>query len=89
MHHGEFIVYDIAPFRELMGRDVIPAFRLPKNDVEGDRYTLMTEDFLRLDDSIETQLAGVHEETYEHLGTVCVDWLDPAAGRPESGPAGG
>ena len=80
IHYGEYMVYDLQPFRELMGREVILAFRLLKNDVPVGRYALMTDSFLRLDSAIDAHLVGAVDQTYEHLGTLCIGWIDPAVG---------
>jgi hypothetical protein len=79
VHYGEFMIHQIDSFRELLGREVIQAFRLLKNHVARHRYILMTEAFLALDRSIEGKLLETGEETYDHLGAVRVGILDPLA----------
>jgi hypothetical protein len=79
VHSGEFAVYHIDPFQELMGREVIVAFRLLKNQVEGDRYVLMTGDFMDMDPRIRGELDGTGIESYAYLGDVEIGWFDPAA----------
>ncbi|MBT3270931.1 DUF2652 domain-containing protein [Candidatus Poribacteria bacterium] len=79
VHWGEFAVYHIEPFQELMGREVIVPFRLLKNQLEGDRYVLMTGEFMDLDPAIRADLDGTGVESYAHLGDVEIGWFDPAA----------
>lgn len=79
VHWGEFAVYHIDPFQELMGREVIVAFRLLKNQVQGDRYVLMTGAFMDMDPSIKDRLDGAGTESYPYLGDITIGWFDPAA----------
>lgn len=78
VHYGQFLVHAIDRFREMLGRDVILAFRLLKNHAPGHRYVLMTDPFIALDRALETQLSSTFEESYEHLGSVRVGIVDPA-----------
>jgi hypothetical protein len=76
VHYGQVSVTHIREHVKLMGKDVIIAHRLLKNDVVGDEYVLLTEDYLRTQpaESIKpnfswTQLrAGCTH--YEHLGDI-------------------
>jgi hypothetical protein len=43
-HYGEFTTYSVRSFDKLIGRDVIVAHRLLKNDIEGDEYWLVTSE---------------------------------------------
>lgn len=45
-HYGRVSVADIREFRKLLGRDVIVAHRLLKNNVAGSEYVLLTEGYL-------------------------------------------
>ncbi|GAB3830360.1 DUF2652 domain-containing protein [Hymenobacter jeollabukensis] len=45
-HYGRVSVADIREFRKLLGRDVIVAHRLLKNNVVGSEYVLLTEGYL-------------------------------------------
>ncbi|WP_460676763.1 DUF2652 domain-containing protein [Hymenobacter coalescens] len=45
-HYGRVSVADIREFRKLLGRDVIVAHRLLKNNVSGSEYVLLTEGYL-------------------------------------------
>jgi hypothetical protein len=78
VHWGEFAVYHLDPFQELMRREVIVAFRLLKNQLDSDRYVLMTGDFMDLDPAIRDELDGVGTEAYPYLGDIEVGWFDPA-----------
>jgi hypothetical protein len=46
-HHGEFTSYSVKQFRKLIGKDVIVAHQLLKNDIDDREYWLVTEDLLR------------------------------------------
>ena len=48
-HHGEFTLYDVKNFRKLIGKDVIIAHRLLKNDVPGGEYWLITKSLFKED----------------------------------------
>jgi hypothetical protein len=67
VHHGEFVVHDLAGHDDLQGKDVIVVHRLLKNEVEGRAYLLAT-------DAARTRIPGAawreHAESYEHLGEV-------------------
>jgi hypothetical protein len=45
-HYGRVSVADIREFRKLLGRDVIVAHRLLKNNVAGSEYVLLTDGYL-------------------------------------------
>jgi hypothetical protein len=81
VHHGEYVVHDIAGNRELVGPDVVLAHRLLKNTVT-DRtgllgYALFTSGWF---DSfgIDAKRASMtpHDEDYEDVGTVHGHLLD-------------
>lgn len=42
-HYGEFTTYDVRNFKKLIGRDVIVAHRLLKNDIDSHEYWLVTD----------------------------------------------
>lgn len=73
VHHGDYIVQDIAGIRELVGSDVNLIHRLTKNHVTeatGWRaYTLFTDKAL---EHIHLSVQGYYPQTesYEHLGEV-------------------
>jgi hypothetical protein len=76
VHYGLVSVTNIREHVKLMGKDVIIAHRLLKNDIMGDEYVLLTEDYLKTQaaDSIRpnfkwTQLRTGHTH-YEHLGDI-------------------
>ena len=73
VHHGEFIVQQVAGIRDLLGNDVTLVHRLAKNSVSQSTgwhgYVLFT------DQSLECMQASKkpflqQAETYEHLGEV-------------------
>jgi hypothetical protein len=44
-HYGEFTTYQVKNFSKLIGKDVIVAHQLLKNDIEQHEYWLVTDDF--------------------------------------------
>jgi len=54
-HYGEFTGYNVKNFSKLIGKDVIVAHQLLKNDIENHEYWLITESLL--DDSKPKDLA--------------------------------
>lgn len=45
-HYGEFTAYNIRNFKKLIGRDIIVAHQLLKNDIEQHEYWLVTDNLL-------------------------------------------
>ncbi len=45
-HYGEFSTYNVKSFRKLIGKDVIVAHQLLKNDIESNEYWLATRDVI-------------------------------------------
>ncbi len=45
-HYGEFVGYSVKNFNKIMGKGVIEAHQLLKNDIAGHEYWLATEDLL-------------------------------------------
>ena len=76
VHYGRVAITQIREHTKLMGKDVIVAHRLLKNEIKGEEYVLLTEDYLRTQPQEKlkpcfswTQLqSGVSQ--YEHLGEV-------------------
>ena len=52
-HYGEFTGYNVKQFSKLIGRDVIVAHQLLKNDIEQHEYWLVTQSLV-----YESPLAG-------------------------------
>jgi hypothetical protein len=46
-HYGEFTDYNVKNFRKLIGKDIIVAHQLLKNDIEQHEYWLVTTDLLQ------------------------------------------
>ena len=46
-HYGEFTGYNVAHFNKLIGKDVIVAHQLLKNDIPKHEYWLVTQNFLQ------------------------------------------
>lgn len=76
VHYGQVSVTCIRQYIKLMGRDVIIAHRLMKNDVPGNEYVLLTEDYLRTQpaESIKPNFSWTQLRAgstwYEHLGDI-------------------
>ncbi|KAA9333432.1 DUF2652 domain-containing protein [Hymenobacter busanensis] len=75
-HYGRVSVAQIREFTRLLGRDVIVAHRLLKNQVPGSEYVLLTEGYLATQDPAEltrcfswTRLQDGADE-YEYIGQV-------------------
>ena len=46
-HYGEFTTYNVKQFKKLIGKDVIVAHQLLKNDIEQHEYWLVTDSLLQ------------------------------------------
>lgn len=55
-HYGEFASYSVKNFNKLIGKDVIVAHQLLKNEIEQHEYWLVTKDLLQ-----DNQLAGFEQ----------------------------
>ncbi|WP_051359719.1 DUF2652 domain-containing protein [Adhaeribacter aquaticus] len=75
-HYGHVSVTNIREHIKLMGKDVIIAHRLLKNNVEGDEYLLLTEDYLKTQpkETIKPNFGWTRLKkgctTYEYLGDI-------------------
>ena len=49
-HYGEFTGYNVKNFNKLIGKDVIVAHQLLKNDIDQHEYWLVTHDLLPIDE---------------------------------------
>jgi len=52
-HYGEFTGYNVKSFSKLIGKDVIVAHQLLKNDIEQHEYWLITENLLTENKSLD------------------------------------
>src|SRR4030095_16430913 len=52
-HYGEFTGYNVKSFSKLIGKDVIVAHQLLKNDIEDHEYWLITENLLTENKSLD------------------------------------
>lgn len=79
LHHGEFIIQQVAGIRDLLGTDVNLVHRLLKNHVSESTgwrgYTLFTDPVL---ERIQFSRNDLFKrcETYEHLGDVDIYCMD-------------
>jgi len=76
VHYGRLSVTHIREYVKLMGKDVIVAHRLLKNNIEGDEYVLLSEDYLKTQPEADikpnfswSRLLTGHTH-YEHLGDI-------------------
>jgi len=82
LHYGEIGISKIRDHTKLMGKNVILAHRLMKNNVDSNEYLLMTEDYANQHEKsqIEQYLnwADIREGkiTYEHIGEVCYKYIE-------------
>ena len=81
-HSGEITESKIKEHKKLMGKDVIIAHRLLKNNIESDEYSLITENFLQ---SLEDKNHEIHFDwaetqsgiiNYEHIGDVSYKYVN-------------
>ncbi|MGV3504488.1 MAG: DUF2652 domain-containing protein [Adhaeribacter sp.] len=76
VHYGQVSVTNIRDHVKLMGKDVIIAHRLLKNDIVGDEYVLLTEDYLKTqpEESIKPNFSWTQLRSgftnYEYLGDI-------------------
>ncbi|HEY3248144.1 MAG TPA: DUF2652 domain-containing protein [bacterium] len=75
IHHGEYIIHEIAGSRELVGRDVIVAHRLLKNSVTKQTgihgYAMVTEPCVRYFGFDPSALGLIeHTEEYDDVGAI-------------------
>jgi hypothetical protein len=76
VHYGSLSVTQIREHIRLMGKNVIIAHKLLKNDVEGDEYVLLTEDYLQTQPEQDIKpnfsWSRLHQGStnYEHLGQI-------------------
>ncbi|HUR32023.1 MAG TPA: DUF2652 domain-containing protein [Saprospiraceae bacterium] len=60
-HYGEFTDYHVASFKKLIGKDIIVAHQLLKNDIDQHEYWLVTNDVMK-----NTLPASLSEEMQWH-----------------------
>ena len=76
VHYGRLSVTQIREHIKLMGKNVIIAHRLLKNNINGDEYMLLTEDYLQTqsEEDIKPNFSWsrLHKGStfYEHLGEI-------------------
>ena len=82
IHHGEVGISKIRDHTKLMGKNVIIAHRLMKNNVKSDEYLLMTDDFSKLydqsqlNDSLNWSDLFEGKISYDHIGEVCYKYIE-------------
>lgn len=76
VHYGQISVTNIRDYIKLMGKDMIVAHRLLKNNIAGDEYVLLSEDYLKTqpEESIKPNFSWTQLRSgftnYEHLGDI-------------------
>jgi hypothetical protein len=81
VHYGEFLLADIAGYKELSGTPVILVHRLLKNDSSKqaglNAYMMLSDSALEAMDLPEFSAGLIHSrESYEHLGEVGISLYD-------------
>ena len=76
VHYGDINISKIKEHTKLVGKDVIIAHRLLKNNIEGDEYVLLSAPFMNSDKNKNTELRIEWAEQrngsvrYDHIGDV-------------------
>ena len=76
VHYGLLSITNIRDHIKLMGKDMIIAHRLLKNNIVGDEYVLLSEDYLKTqpEESIKPNFSWTRLSSgftnYEHLGDI-------------------
>jgi hypothetical protein len=76
VHYGRVAVTQIREHTKLMGKDVIIAHRLLKNDIHGEEYVLLSEGYLQTQhpEQVKSSFSWTRlhhgRSQYEHLGEV-------------------
>lgn len=75
VHYGDFTALTLRERVKLVGREVVVAHRLLKNQVDCTKYVLFTESFLTASGNtlLPDLLSGA--DTYEHIGRVAYQYL--------------
>ena len=82
LHFGEIGISKIRDHTKLMGKNVIIAHRLMKNDIKSDEYLLLTDDYCKLHDESALKnklnwselLSG--KVIYDHIGEICYRYIE-------------
>ena len=75
-HYGQLSIINIRGHIKLMGKDIIVAHRLLKNNIDGDEYVLLSEEYLETQpgESIKPNFSWTQLRSgftnYEHLGDI-------------------
>ncbi len=78
-HYGEFTNYKVKQFDKLIGRDVIVAHRLLKNEGIGSAYWLVTKDIIDYPPPYETLSCWKQESKLIDGNTICFHYADMSA----------
>jgi hypothetical protein len=89
IHYGEIGISKIREHTKLMGKNVILAHRLMKNNVDSDEYLLMTDDYIRYYESSQFRQQMNWSDlkegkmSYEHIGEICYNYIELSPLRKE------
>ena len=92
VHFGECGISKIREHTKLMGKNVILAHRIMKNDVKSDEYLMMTNDFVKLHEfskmKEEMNWSKIKEGkiSYDHIGEVCYYYIELSSLRSQIKP---
>jgi hypothetical protein len=81
VHFGEMVISEIKGYKKLIGRSVILAHRLLKNDIPANEYILLTEEYLSTQDGSSTadvldwDTVQDGSSSYEHIGEVFYQYI--------------
>ncbi len=92
IHYGEIGISRIRDHTQLMGKNVILAHRLMKNNVDSNEYLLMTEDYTnfhnksQIEDHLNWSEIKEGKISYEHIGDVCYKYIELSSLRSQLKP---
>jgi len=82
VHYGEIGISKIREHTKLMGKNIILAHRLMKNNVESNEYLLMTEAYTKNYENFQMReqlnWSDLKEGkiSYEHIGEICYNYIE-------------
>jgi hypothetical protein len=92
IHFGEIGISKIREHTKLMGKNVILAHRMMKNDVKSDEYLMMTDDFVKLYETSNLREKMNWSEikegkiSYDHIGEICYYYIELSSFRSQIQP---
>jgi len=92
VHYGEIGISKIRDHTKLMGKDIILAHRLMKNNVKSDEYLLMTETYVnhyeksKFEQHLNWSDIQEGKISYEHIGEVFYKYIELSSLRSQLNP---